>query len=218
MKKRYFVVHERAGESIGEYMDKKAAIAEAWKLSLLRKNGIKVYWIDRASREKIYIDWEKEGLIDMELVVELLDSDISGDRIEAMSGVSKVTIHNYRKNRAKLENMTLRMACILQAYWLYVKAMKIQELTIDGIEEAVKEFNNWTEGPAVICFDSDNDRVYTKTAEYGDYGWESYRHLEDDAVAEKGFDTTEDLHSKATVRKVQLMCRKIKEERAFGYM
>ena len=51
-----------------------------------------------------------EGIIDLKLIKNLLDSDLSAYRIEDLSGISRMTITKYRNGTSDIMNMTLNNA------------------------------------------------------------------------------------------------------------
>ena len=54
----------------------------------------------------------------MKNIESLIESDISGPMIESATGVSRMTISNYRNKKSDFKKMTLEKAIKLNDYWL----------------------------------------------------------------------------------------------------
>lgn len=99
-------------------------------------------------------------IIDMAKVNKLLSSDITGDRIQAETGVNKTTIFYYRNGTTKVENMTVENAKKLADFWDVVKDEKPIDIKIKGVRNAVSDFNNW-QGTARVFYDRADKKMWT---------------------------------------------------------
>ncbi len=111
-------------------------------------------------------------IIDTQKIEKLLGSPISGDQIEANTGIGKKTIWNYRNGKAKLYNMTIGNAYKLCLFWDENGGKEMIDVNIKGVKSAVGDFNKW-QGAARIYFDNLAlkawTNVYTSPGSYDDY-------------------------------------------------
>lgn len=111
-------------------------------------------------------------IIDTQKIEKLLWSPISGDQIEASTGIGKKTIWNYRNGKAKLDNMTIGNAYKLCLFWDENGGKEMIDVNIKGVKSAVGDFNKW-QGAARVYFDTLAlkvwTNVYTSPGSYDDY-------------------------------------------------
>lgn len=143
-------------------------------------------------------------MIDIKRIEALLASDISGDRVEAATGIGKKTISNYRTGNAKIENMTLETADKLCRFWDQAKNEKPVDIKLTGIRNAVGTFNAW-QGPARVYFDKSDMSIWTNT--YAGPGeWDEYDDSHIVEVYSKATNSILERDDRTTMRQLTELC------------
>lgn len=143
-------------------------------------------------------------IIDVKKIEKLLESDISGDRIESYTGIGKKTIWNYRNGKAKLENMTIGNALKLCKFWDENKEEEEMEIKIAGVKSAVGDFNNW-QGAARIYFDRSDEKVWTNI--YAGPGqWDDYHDDNVVKILSKATNNMLERDDKTSMYQVKKLC------------
>lgn len=148
-------------------------------------------------------------IIDTEKIEKLLASPISGDRIEASTGIGKKAISNYRTGNAKLSNMTLETAAKLCAFWISEESKKLSAIKITGVKKAVGEFNQWS-GAARVYFNKKELKVwtilYSNPEEVRRYQYGQEEIVE---VIQKTTNDTQERDNRITMYQLQELCENI---------
>lgn len=145
-------------------------------------------------------------IIDTKKIEKLLASPISGDRIEASTGIGKKTISNYRTGNAKLSNMTLETAAKLCAFWIDEESKELSAIKITGVKKAVGEFNQW-QGAARIYFNKKKLSVetilYSNSEEASRYQYGQEEIVE---VIQKATHDIQERDNRITMHQLQELC------------
>lgn len=143
-------------------------------------------------------------IIDVEKIKKLLESNVSGDRIESCTGVGKKTIWNYRNGKAKLKNMTIGNAHKLCEFWEEKKGEEKMNIKITGIKSAVGDFNNW-QGAARVYFDTLALKVWTNVYD-GPGQWDDYHDANVVEILSKATNNMLERDDKTSMYQLKKLC------------
>ena len=143
-------------------------------------------------------------IIDTQKIEKLLGSPISGDQIEASTGIGKKTIWNYRNGKAKLDNMTIGNAHKLCEFWEEKKGEEKMDIKITGIKSAVGDFNKW-QGAARVYFDTLALKVWTNVYN-GPGEWDDYHSADVVEILSKATNNMLERDDKTSMYQLKKLC------------
>ncbi len=143
-------------------------------------------------------------IIDVKKIEKLLESNVSGDRIESYTGIGKKTIWNYRNGKAKLDNMTIGNAYKLCLFWDENGGKEMIDVNIKGIKSAVGDFNKW-QGAARVYFDTLALKVWTNVYN-GPGEWDDYHDADVVEILSKATNNMLERDDKTSMYQLKKLC------------